>query len=529
MRQTQVPVPTDRLAEIQRSYVEELSRVLTSSKEAMRLLQSDRRFSAEAWSQGGPFAQLAAVYVLNSKALREMAATLSLDEKTQQRVAFMVEQMVDACSPANYLATNPDAQQSLISSKGESLRQGMENLMADLSKGRITQSDESAFAVGQNLAVTPGAVIYERPLFQLIHYAPRTPRVSSRPLLMVPPCINKFYIMDLRPGASLVEFALDQGQDVYLISWKNPGETERQTTWDDYIQDGVLHAIDATLEASGRPSLNLLGFCVGGTLCATSLGVLAARGKSEQVHCLTLMTTLIDFEHTGVLDVFIDERHVAMREASLGSGGLLPGKELAATFSVLRPNDLVWPYVVRNYLHGETPPAFDILYWNADSTNLPGPFYTWYLRNTYLENNLVKPGKLTVAGEALDLRQVKQPVYALGAREDHIVPWASAWEGVRHLGGGPTRFVLGASGHIAGAINPASKNRRSYWTNSRRVGSAEQWLRGATEHPGSWWNDWAAWIQRHEGERVNAPKPKTRGRFKPIEPAPGRYVQERSV
>lgn len=528
MSQTPVPVPAERLAEIQKEYVEGLSKILLSTDEATRLAKSDRRFSADAWAQSGPFAQLAALYVLNSKAMQSMASSLTLDHKTQQRVEFMVEQMVDAFSPANFLATNPDAQQKLIETKGESLRQGMDNLMHDLSQGRITQSDETGFVVGENLAVTPGQVVFEDRLFQLIHYTPRTAKVGSRPLLMVPPCINKFYIMDLQPGSSLVEFALDQGQDVYLVSWKNPGESERDVTWDDYVQHGVVHAIDMTLEASRRPDINLLGFCVGGTLCATSLGVLAARDQSEKVHSLTLMTTLIDFTETGVLDVFIDEQHVSMRESTLGGGGLLPGKELAATFSFLRPNDLVWPYVVKNYLKGETPPAFDILYWNADSTNLPGPFYAWYLRNTYLENNLVKPGKLKVAGEKLDLRKVKQPVYAFGAREDHIVPWQSAWEGVRHLGG-KSRFVLGASGHIAGAINPASKNKRSYWTNPAAGPSAQAWLSQAQEHAGSWWNDWAQWIKQHQGPTIAAPKPATRGQFKAIEPAPGRYVKERSV
>jgi polyhydroxyalkanoate synthase len=526
--QSPIQIPADRLAEIQKHYVEGLTRLLSSPEEATRLVKADRRFSSDSWVQSGPFAQIAALYVLNSKAMHEMASALTLDHKTQQRVEFMVEQLVDAVSPANFLATNPDAQQKLLESKGESLRQGMDNLLHDLSRGRITQSDESGFVVGENLALTPGDVIYECPLFQLIHYRPRTEKVGTRPLLMVPPCINKFYIMDLQPGASLVEFALDQGQDVYLVSWKNPGESERAVSWDNYIQDGVVHAIDMVLEASGRPTINLLGFCVGGTLCTTSLGVLAARDESDKVHSLTLMTTLIDFSETGVLDVFIDEQHVSMREQTLGEGGLLPGKELAATFSFLRPNDLVWPYVVKNYLKGETPPAFDILYWNADSTNLPGPFYAWYLRNTYLENNLVKPGKLTVAGESLDLRQVKQPVYAFGAREDHIVPWQSAWEGVRHLGG-KARFVLGASGHIAGAINPASKNKRSYWTNARPGADAEDWFGKAEEHAGSWWNDWSTWIRQHQGPLVAAPKPKSRGRFKPIEPAPGRYVKERTV
>lgn len=528
MNQSPIPIPADRLAEIQTSYVENLSQLLTSPEAVSQLVQGDRRFSSEAWAQSGPYAQLAALYVINSRTLRDMASALTLDPKTQQRVSFMVDQFVNALSPSNFLATNPDAQQKILETKGESLRQGMDNLIHDLRVGRLTQSDETGFAVGENLAVTPGSVVFECPLFQLIHYTPRTERVGSRPLLMVPPCINKFYIMDLRPGSSLAEFALDQGMDVYMVSWKNPGESERSVTWDDYIEGGVIRAIQTTLEASKQPALNLLGFCVGGTLCATALGVLAARGQGELVQSLTLMTTLIDFSETGVLDVFIDEQHVQMREQQFSEGGLLSGKELAATFSFLRPNDLVWPYVVNNYLKGETPPAFDILYWNADSTNLPGPFYAWYLRNTYLENNLVKPGRLQVAGVPLDLRAVKQPVYAFAAREDHIVPWRSAWEGVRHLGG-RSRFVLGASGHIAGAINPASKNKRTFWTSKRSGRSGDDWLAQAQEQPGSWWNDWAAWIKPRQGTLVAAPKPRRRGRFKALEPAPGRYVKERSV
>ncbi len=528
MEKSAVVAAPERFAQIQQSYIQQLAGVMSSRERVQELIQKDRRFSSEAWKGNEAFATMAALYLINSQALTQMAEAFEGDHKTQEKVRFLTQQFVDAASPANYLATNPDAQKRIIETKGASLRVGIDNLMHDLERGRITQTDETAFEVGKNIATTEGSVIFRNDLIEVIHYKPRTPKVGQRPLLLVPPSINKFYIMDLQPGSSLVEFSLDQGHNVFLVSWRNVGTEQGNLTWDDYIKLGVLEAIRVTLAASGSKDLNLLGFCVGGTLVTTACAVLAARGDTS-VHSLTLMTTLLDFSETGVLDVFIDEQHVAMREATIGSGGLLSGRDLASTFSMLRPNDLVWNYVVRNYLKGEAPPAFDILFWNADSTNLPGPFYCWYLRNTYLENNLVKPGHVRVAGQKIDLRQIKLPVYAFGAQEDHIVPWESAWASAKALVGCKTRFVLGASGHVAGAINPASKNKRSYWTASTSAmgTSPLAWLSKTKEQPGSWWNDWAHWLSAHKGGEIPASKKLGARGFPVLEPAPGSYVKVR--
>ena len=527
------PVPTmpsmqlvpEKLQEIQSRYMEELGKVLTSKPEMVKMAAQDRRFNNPTWLDSY-FSGLAALYVLNAKTLNAMTDAVQTDPKTHARLKFMVQQWIDAASPTNFLATNPEVQQKMIESQGESLRSGIENLVSDMRKGRITQTDESAFEIGRNVATTPGDVVFQNELFQLIQYKPTTATVGEIPLLMVPPSINKFYIMDLQPQSSLVKFAVDQGNTVFLVSWRNVLDEDSTLTWDDYITKGVLKAIDAVLDISGQPKANVLGFCIGGTLAATALAALAARGE-DKVNSFTLMTSLLDFSDSGVLDVFIDEQHVQMREQQLAKGGLLKGSELASTFSFLRPNDLVWNYVVSNYLKGEKPVAFDLLYWNSDSTNLPGPFFAWYLRNMYLENNLCKKNRLTVAGEKMDLSSITMPVYAMGAVEDHIVPWASAWKSHMTLGG-PKRFVLGASGHIAGSINPASKNKRSYWVNETGdAPSAQAWLDAATEKPGSWWNDWSEWLKGFAGKQVAPPASAGGGGHKVIEPAPGSFVKVR--
>jgi polyhydroxyalkanoate synthase subunit PhaC len=519
----------EKVQAIQKQYLEDLGRLMVSKPDMLALAAEDRRFNNPTWLDSY-FAGLAALYVLNAKTLNAMTDAVQTDPKTLARLKFMTQQWIDAASPTNFFATNPEAQQKLVQSQGESLRSGIENLMSDMRKGRISLTDETAFEIGQNVAVTPGAVVFQNELFQLIQYAPTTETVGATPLLMVPPCINKFYIMDLQPQSSLVKFAIDQGHTVFLVSWRNVQDPESRLTWDDYIQAGILKALDVVLEISGQPKANVLGFCVGGTMTSTALATLAALGD-DKVSSFTLMTTLLDFSDSGVLDVFIDEQHVQMREQQMGQQGLLKGSELASTFSFLRPNDLVWNYVVNNYLKGEKPVPFDLLYWNSDSTNLPGPFFAWYLRNMYLENNLVKKNRLTVAGCPMNLGAITVPTYAMGAREDHIVPWASAWKSLTHLGG-EKRFVLGASGHIAGSINPASKNKRSYWVNESATsgdlgGSAQAWFAGATEMSGSWWNDWAIWLKRFQGDLIPAPVAPGGGRHRAIEPAPGSYVKVR--
>ncbi|QJD92908.1 class I poly(R)-hydroxyalkanoic acid synthase [Duganella dendranthematis] len=484
---------------------------------------SDRRFTSAAW-QGNPMTAFnAAAYLLNAKFLNAMVETVDVTPQQKQKIRFAVQQIVDAMSPANFLATNPEAQQKLIETKGESLTRGLANMLGDMGKGHISLSDESAFEVGRNLAITEGTVVYENPLFQLIQYTPKTATVNQKPLLMVPPCINKFYILDLQPENSLVRYAVEQGNTVFLISWSNPDQSLARTTWDDYVDQGVIQAIRVVQEISGEDKLNMFGFCVGGTLVGTALAVLAARGE-QVANSLTLLTTFLDFRDTGVLDVFVDETQVALREQQLKDGGLMPGRDLASTFSSLRPNDLVWNYVQSNYLKGNEPAAFDLLYWNSDSTNLPGPMFCWYLRNTYLENRL-KSGELVVAGETVDLTRIDAPAFVYGSREDHIVPWPSAYDSLAILSG-PTRFVLGASGHIAGVINSPAKNKRNYWTNdSGKVDSADAWFQGAAEHAGSWWPEWSAFLNQNGGKKVKAKAKPGNAKYQAIEPAPGRYVK----
>jgi polyhydroxyalkanoate synthase len=385
-------------------------------------------------------------------------------------------------------------------------------------------TDESLFTVGQNVATTEGAVVFENEFFQLLEYKPLTAKLFERPFLLVPPCINKFYILDLQPENSFIRYAVSQGHRTLVVSWRNPDESLKNTTWDDYVQDVAIQAISVVREIGATKQINALGFCVGGTILSNALAVLAARGE-KPVASATFLTTLIDFQDTGVLDVFIDENFVKYREGQFAHGGLMKGKDMASTFSFLRPNDLVWNYVVGNYLKGETPPPFDLLYWNSDATNLPGPYYAWYLRNTYLENNLIKPGVTEVCGEKIDLRLLDMPFYLYGSREDHIVPIEGAYASSQVLPG-KKRFVMGASGHIAGVINPPAKNKRSHWirTDGKLPKSHVEWLKGAKEHPGSWWTDWSLWLKSHAGKQVAAPKNYGRGKYKALMPAPGNYV-----
>jgi polyhydroxyalkanoate synthase len=494
---------------------------------------SDRRFAAPEWTANPMSAYSVASYLLNSEFLLALADAVDAPARDKQKIKFAVQQIVDAMSPANFLATNPEAQQKMIETKGESLTKGLQNMLADLQKGRISQSDESAFEVGRNVGITPGTVVFENHLFQLIQYSPTTPTVHEVPLLMVPPCINKFYILDLQPENSLVRYLVEQGNTVFMLSWRNPDQSLAGTTWDDYVEQGAIRALDVTRAITGQDKVNVFGFCVGGTIAATALAVLAARGQ-KPANSLSLFTTLLDFSDTGVLDVFVDDTQVMLREQQLARGGLMPGRDLATTFSALRPNDLVWNYVQQNYLKGKTPPAFDLLYWNADSTNLPGPMYCWYLRNTYLEDKLKVPGALTVAGVKVDLGAIDCPTFLYGSKEDHIVPWDAAFASMGLLNPKKpknNRYVLGASGHIAGVINPASKNKRSYWVNEggrTRAKTAAEWFEGAVEKKGSWWPEWAKFLAEFGGKDVPPPAQPGNAQYTPIEPAPGRYVKARA-
>ena len=396
-------LPMPAVLELQQAYLKESSALWNRSLQSPQSVSSDRRFAATEWSDSPASAWLAQMYLLNARTLSQMAAQLRGDAKTVARIRFAVQQWIDAAAPSNLLATNPEALEKAVETQGASLAQGMQHLLGDLRRGHVSQTDESVFEIGRNVATTPGAIVFENELFQLIEYRPLTERVFERPLLFVPPCINKYYILDLQPGNSLIRWTVEQGHRVFVVSWRNADDSLRTATWDDYVENAAIRAIGLVREITGSATINTLGFCVGGTLLATALAVLAAR-REKPAASVTLLTTFLDFSDTGVLDLFVDESMVRLREATLGpaspgGGNLLKGHELATTFSFLRPNDLVWNYVVGNYLKGETPPAFDLLYWNSDGTNLPGPMYCWYLRNTYLENKLVEPDALTVCGE----------------------------------------------------------------------------------------------------------------------------------
>ncbi len=518
----------DKLMQLQQDYVKEATELWNQSLQSNPTLK-DRRFKNEAWSHNPLASFSAAVYLLNARTLMAMAEAVEGDAKTKNRVRFAVEQWMAAAAPSNYLAFNAEAQQKAIDTHGASLAKGLANMLQDMKQGHMSMTDESLFEVGKNVATTEGAVVFENEYFQLIEYKPLTAKVHEKPFLLVPPCINKFYILDLQPDNSFIRYATSQGHRTFVVSWRNPDASMQTKTWDDYIEHAAIEAIRRVQDITGAKQINALGFCVGGTILTTALAVLAARGQ-KPVSSVTLLTTLIDFTDTGILDVFIDEGMVKFREMQMGSGGMLKGQDLASTFSFLRPNDLVWNYVVGNYLKGETPPPFDLLYWNSDSTNLPGPFYAWYLRNTYLENNLVKPGKAKVCGEKIDLRKLDMPFYLYGSREDHIVPIGGAYATTQVLPG-KKRFMMGASGHIAGVINPPAAQKRSHWVRNdgKFPEDVNDWIAGATETPGSWWQDWADWLKSHAGKQVAAPKAYGRAPdYKPSEPAPGRYVKAKA-
>ncbi|WHZ11989.1 MAG: Polyhydroxyalkanoic acid synthase [Burkholderiaceae bacterium] len=527
---TPIKLAPAKLMELQQQYLRDATELWNETMQGESPAKKDRyrRFSAEAWGKNPLASFTAASYLLNARTMMALAEAIDGDEKTRSRVRFGVEQWLSASAPSNFLAFNPDAQQKAIETQGESIARGVANLLQDFRQGHVSMTDERVFEVGKNVATTEGAVVFENELFQLVEYKPLTDKVYERPFLLVPPCINKFYILDLQPENSLIRYAVAQGHRTFVVSWRNPDATLAKKTWDNYIDQAAIKAIAITREITGAKTINALGFCVGGTILCTALAVLAARGE-KPVASTTFLTTLLDFRDTGILDIFIDEMMVKYREFEMGDGGLLKGQDLASTFSFLRPNELVWNYVVGNYLKGETPPAFDLLYWNSDSTNLPGPFYAWYLRNTYHENLLVKPGRAEVCGQKIDLRRVDMPVYIYGSREDHIVPIGGAYASTQWLPG-KKRFVMGASGHIAGVINPPAKKKRSHWIadHNRFPPRVEDWIASAKEYPGSWWTDWSEWLAGHGGARIPAPKDYGNGKYKAIEPAPGRYVKAKA-
>jgi polyhydroxyalkanoate synthase subunit PhaC len=486
---------------------------------------SDRRFRAPEWRSHPYFEYLAQSYLLTAEWLRDIVQISKLEPRAKRKLEFFTRQFIDAMSPANFPWSNPEAMKLAAETQGESLTRGLRNLAADLDRGMISMTDVSAFEVGRNLGVTPGAVIYENEFMQLIQYRPSTDAVLERPLVMVPPCINKYYILDLQPENSFVRYMVGRGHTVFMVSWRNMPPEMGRATWDDYLEEGVIRALSIAAQVCRTSQVNALGFCVGGTMLGSALAVLRAKGKNPAAS-LTLLAAMLDFHDTGELSVFVDEPYVRRCEHDLAAGGILPGRELAITFASLRANDLIWHYVVNNYLKGLTPQPFDLLYWNADGTNLPGAMYCYYVRNMYLENNLRTPGKLTMCGVPVDLRRLDMPAYVLATREDHIVPWRTAYASARLLGG-RIDFVLSASGHVAGVINPASRNRRNFWLNPDRTPYPEDWLAGATTHAGSWWKHWADWLAAHSGTHVPARVHLGGSGYGEIEAAPGRYVKEK--
>ena len=518
-------------AALQSSYLEKQARLwntmLAGRSEALAAPEpGDRRFAHRDWRENPYYDYLKQSYLLAARYLEDLVEQAALGAAAKARARFAVKQWIDAMCPANFPATNPAALEQARDTGGESLARGLANLMADAQKGRIRQTDETAFEVGRNLGITPGSVVYENELMQLIQYAAVTGRVARRPLVMVPPCINKFYILDLRPENSFVAHAVASGHTVFMVSWRNVGPAQGHFGWDDYLEQGVFTAFRVARNIMDSDKVNALGFCIGGTLLGAALAVLA-RKQEAPVASATFLAAMLDFAEPGQIGLFVDEPSVAAREATIGQGGILAGSDLAFVFSSLRANDLVWPYVVNNYLLGEAPAAFDLLYWNSDSTNLPGPMYCYYLRNTYLENRLREPGALANCGVPVDLRAIELPIFVLATREDHIVPWRAAYRSLALLGGDDKTFVLGASGHIAGVVNPPAPKRRSFRTAEAYPGDAEEFLKISKEQAGSWWPAWAQWLARHGGGEREAPSAPGNVKNRPIEAAPGRYVKQR--
>jgi polyhydroxyalkanoate synthase len=518
-------------ASLQRSYFDKQARLWSALASGKRETLAepqpgDRRFAAKEWRENPYYDYLKQSYLLAAQYVEQLVDAAQLDAQAKERARFAARQWIDAMCPANFPATNPEALREALDTRGESLTRGMANLLADVQRKRISQTDPYAFEVGRNVAVTPGHVVYENELVQLIQYKATTAEVARRPLVMIPPCINKYYILDLQPENSFVAHAVGAGHTVFMVSWRNVEAEHGAFTWDDYLELGVLKPFEVAAGISKSKEVNALGFCVGGTLLGAALAVLAAKGE-QRVASATFLTAMLDFSDAGQIGLFVDEASVAAREAAIGRGGVMPGTQLDFVFSILRANDLVWPYVVNNYLKGVRPAAFDLLYWNSDGTNLPGPMFCYYLRNTYLENKLCVPGALTNCGVPVDLGAVSVPAFVYSSREDHIVPWRSAYRTIGLLGSREKSFVLGASGHIAGVINPPAKKRRSHWVLDSYPSDPDLWLEQAKEVQGSWWPRWSQWLATHGGGSRKAPATPGNAKYKPIEPAPGRYVKHR--
>lgn len=488
----------------------------------------DKRFKDAAWEQNTLFDFLKQSYLLSARCIQKLVKDVDgLNPHDARKIDFYTRQFIDAMSPSNFLMTNPEVLKATIDSNGENLVKGLENLLEDIESGkgnlRISMTDKSAFTVGKNIATTKGKVVFRNDLIELIQYEATTKDVYKTPLLVIPAWINKYYILDLQPDNSCVKWAVDQGHTVFVISWVNPDEHLSKKTFDDYMMEGPLAALNAIEKATGEKSISVFAYCLGGTLMSITLAWLHAKKQQDRVKSITYLTTMIDFSEAGELSVFIDEEQLQLLENRMSQQGYLEGSEMAMTFNMLRANDLIWSFVVNNYLLGKDPFPFDLLYWNSDSTRMPAAMHSFYLRNMYQQNKLAKPNGITIAGVPIDLRTVKTPTYMLSTREDHIAPWKSTYAATQ-IFSGSIRFVLAASGHIAGVINPPAKQKYCHWTNDKLPKSPDEWLKSAQEHPGSWWPDWNKWQEQFAGEKVPA-RVIGEGKLKPLEDAPGSYVK----
>ena len=495
--------------------------------------KGDKRFKDPAWQDSALFDYLKQSYLLTARWMQQTVHDVDgVDPKTAQKVDFYTRQFVDALSPSNFLMTNPEVLRATVDSKGENLVKGLQNLLEDLERGKgklnIRMVDSDAFTVGGNIAVTPGKVVYQNDLMQLIQYTPTTEQVYRRPLLIVPPWINKFYILDLKPENSFIRWMTEKGYTVFVVSWNQPDETLTDKTFESYMQEGIYVGLDAVKQATGEDEVTAIGYCIGGTLMAATLARMAAT-KDDRIKAITFFAAQVDFSDAGELTVFTDEDTLKYLDSLMSEKGYLDGGEMATTFNMLRANDLIWSFVVNNYLLGKEPFPFDLLYWNSDCTRMPAKMHGFYLRNMYQKNLLSQPGALELDGVKLDLSKIRIPVYLQASREDHIAPYRSVYKATQ-LYGGPVRFVMAGSGHIAGVINHPNAKKYQHWINEAKTNPPDvnDWIKGATEHPGSWWNDWDKWLSAKSGPKVPARKPGD-GKLKVIEDAPGSYVKKRIV
>ena len=492
----------------------------------------DRRFRSDAWNDGAVFDFIKQSYLLASRYVMAAAESVSgVDDKKREQFNFYTCQFVDAMAPTNFVLSNPDVLKRTMDSQGENLVRGFQNILTDLERGegqlKTRMVDTDAFDLGRNLALTPGSVILQNDLIQLIQYEPTTKAVSRTPLLVIPPWINKYYILDLQPKNSFIRWLVAQGHTVFVISWVNPGSELADKGFEDYLLEGPVAALDAIRAITGSAQSNVIGYCLGGTLLAGLLAYLKATGAADQVASATFLTTMIDFEEPGDLGVFIDDDQVASLEKKMNRDGYLDGTDMATTFNMLRANDLIWSFVINNYLMGNEPLAFDLLYWNSDSTRMPAKMHSEYLRTMYLENRFKKPGGMVLDGVTIDIPSVDTPCYFLSTQEDHIAPWRSTFAGASLLKG-PVRFVLSGSGHIAGVVNPPESNKYGYRTHRRRPkGDADGWFASATQREGSWWPDWQQWVSKFSGTKVRPRKPGTKKAFPVLEAAPGTFAAKR--